>query len=145
MKLIYLPLALLLFTALFNYGFSMSGNSGVSGDAISGSQNLTGSVDDLEVEGYSVNIGFGAENEIMTFVIAMVIVGAVAGITVLGSGIKEISVKIIYTSVAFFGLWLLISLFSVPSLEAIPVFGWALYFVLTLVYGLGVFQQINGV
>lgn len=144
MKLIYIPLALLMFTAVFMQGFALAGGSSLSSDDFSATLNDTGDESTLTVEGYDVEVGFDAQDGILVFVVSMVAVAVVAGITVVGSGLKEISIKVLYVTVALFGVWGLISLFAVGGLTAIPVFGSVFYFILTLVYGLGVFQMVGG-
>lgn len=145
MKLIYIPLALLFFTAIYCQGFALSGSNSLSYDEFSGTLNDTGDESTLTVEGYDVDVGFDAQDGILVFVVSMVAITCVAGITVMGSGLKEISVKVLYITVSLFGVWGLVSLFAVGGLTAIPIFGSFFYFILTLVYGLGVFQLVSGV
>lgn len=146
MRLIILPLGLLIFSAFFAQGLMLSGESrSFSDSGYSGTQNDTGEESTLTVEGYDVSLGFDAEGGFLAYVLVVVTVGVVAGITVLGSGIKEFSVKVLYTTVALYGVWLLFSVIGIETLSSIPVFGWALWFILTVVYGLGVFQQVGSV
>lgn len=146
MQLIYLPLALLLIVAVVSQGVAVSSSFGsVTGDPLVGNLTEGGESTELGVEGYDINVGFTAQDGILAFIVAMIAVGALIGINVVGSGLSDTSVMIVYKSVAFFGLWGLISVFSFGGINAIPLVGWFLYFVLTFVYGLGVFQQIGGV
>lgn len=148
LKYIVIPLALLFFSALMGQlyeGSYTSASSGSFGDSgVSGSVFVNSSESEFVSEDYSVSSGWDFETGVLLFVVAMIAVGALVGIRVVGSGLSEQSVRIIYMSVALFGLWGLLSYFALDVLVSFPLFGWLIYFALTFVYGVGVFQQAGG-
>lgn len=149
-KLLILPLILLAFSALMTqlinseqtiYSYDDDGNT-YTWDPYN--QTVNGTEIQYETEGWTVNAGFDLQTGVIAVIIVMLAVGIVAGIQVFGSGLSEISVKVIYTSIFFYTLWLLLSVFGLPSITAVPVFGWVFYFFLTLLYSVGIVGQING-
>lgn len=79
---------------------------------------------------------------VIALIIACTVVAVAAGIKLFGSGLSETSVKIIYNSTVYYGLWGIFSALSYPMFLAFPlffgVFGW---FILTLIYSLGFFES----
>lgn len=123
-------------------GFNMT-----SSDTFDQFANTTGTVgeDTQTVAGYDLTAGFDVENGVLALIIGLIALGAVAGIQVVGSGLSDFSVSVIYKSIAFYAIWGLLSAFGLDALTAIPIFGWLLYFILTIVYSAGIIQQIGGV
>lgn len=144
MRLIVMPLAMLLVIAFISQAVAISNfqNPFVNETITLGNQTGTVNGTELEIEGFTVDAGFDLEMGVIAFVIAMIGVGAVAGISVLGSGLNEASTRIIYKSLAYFGLWAIISAFALTSITSIQYFGWILYFTLTFIYGLGIFEGV---
>jgi hypothetical protein len=71
-------------------------------------------------------------------------VGILAGITVLGSGLKEFSIKLIFYGILYMGIWACLSFAASTYLFNIDLM---LYFwvALTLIYVMGVGIQLNTV
>lgn len=149
MKLILLPLILLAFSAVMTQmivaeEYYTTTSTSYNVDPALGNQTIDGTPQTMDIEGYGVSAGFDLETGVIAVVIVVMAIGVVAGITVLGSGLSDVSVSIIYKSVMFYTLWLLLSVFGLEGITTVPIFGWVFYFFLTLVYSLGVVQQIQG-
>lgn len=123
------------------YGYTDDGTTYTYGTY---NQTINGTDTSYGIEGFEVEAGFTLEQGVLAVIIVMVAVGLVAGIQVLGSGLSEFSVKMIYTTIFFYTLWLMLSVFGLPAITIVPVFGWVFYFFLTLLYTVGVVGQING-
>lgn len=115
----------------------------------SGTQNNNGSSSDFSVGTSYGDFSTTLISGIIAIIIALMAVGAIAGIRVLGSGISDTSVKIIYNSVLFYAIWGILSVFTLNGLDAdgllsIPFgVGIWIWFIMTLLYSLGIVQQIN--
>lgn len=148
MKLLVFPLLMLAFTAVLSQymiaeGFNMHGDS-VGIDDQTGNFTVDDVEQEMDVEGYQVDVGFDLQTGMLAIIIIMIAVGVVAGIHVLGSGLSDFSISVIYNSVFFYSIWILLSLFGFPAINAIPIFGWLLYFFLTVLYSIGIVVQIQG-
>lgn len=147
-KLIVYPLMILLivgaFYQLVNVGSAdFTYNETLAIDTVYGNQTINGS----ETE-YTQNIDSGTFDVDMTtglvvLIIGLVVIGVVAGIKVLGSGLDSFSVKLIYKATTYFGLWSMFSVFSIGFFTAIPYFGLLFWFGLTTVFSLGFFQTLE--
>lgn len=149
MKLLVIPLVLLAFCAVMTQmivaeSYSFDYVDTVSVDPALANQTIDGSPQTMDIEGYSVDASFDLQTGVIALIIVMIAIGVIAGVQVLGSGLSDFSVSVIYKSVFFYSVWLLLSLFGTPSMFSVPIFGVVFYFFLTLVYSLGVVQQIQG-
>lgn len=146
-NMLVIPLFLLIivgsFSQLWYYDatdFSSSDNPYTQD--INETQIQNGTEANLELEGASLNLDFG-----MTIGLIAVIAGAIAlgliGINVFGSGLSDFSVKIIWNGIVFYGLWSVFSVFAFNAIISIPLFGLMFWFILTVVYSLGVFGRMG--
>lgn len=149
-KLLVLPLVLLAFSAIMSQVLA-NDNTIYTYNADTATytfdsynQTIDGTPQSFELEGFSLDAAFDLQTGVIALIVVMIAIGLVAGIQVLGSGLSDISVKIIYTSIFFYTLWALLSVFGLPSITVVPIVGWIFYFFLTLVYSVGVVGQING-
>lgn len=78
---------------------------------------------------------------IMIVVLATLI--AIVGLRVLASGLSETSVKTLRTSIAYGGLWGVLSVLSYGLIVSIQTFGFIIYVVLTLLFVIGVFIKLG--
>ena len=76
----------------------------------------------------------------------VVIIGiaALLGIQFLGSGLSPESIKIIMVCTLYGVIWILLSIFAMPLILSIEVFGIIIYTVLLIMYIVGVIQKIGG-
>lgn len=90
------------------------------------------------------NISISSSLGIVALVIGIMALAAVVGLRIVGSGVSEESVSAIVKGSAFLALW---AIFSVLSMDLIvlgaDIFLPIVYFVLTLIYTLGVINQIG--
>lgn len=80
---------------------------------------------------------------VIALIIAMSAVAVLAGLRLFSSGLSETSIKIIYNSTVYYGLWGIFSALSYPLFLAIPILGVFGWFILTLIYSLGYFEQVK--
>lgn len=149
MKLLYLPLIILTFSAIMTQmiatgQYDYVRESDLDSDPFFSNQTIDGSPQTGELEGYEVTAGFDLESGVIAIIVVMIAIGVIAGIQVLGSGLSDFSVSVIYKSVFFYSIWIIISAFGYDALGSIPIIGSIFYFILTLFYSLGVAQQIQG-
>lgn len=135
-------LVLGVFTQLYYYEETNLNSEESFSQSISGSQTLNETESELELEQGSLSLDFT-----MTVGLVALIAGAIAlgliGIQVLGSGISDRAQKIIWNGIVFYGLWLIFSVMGYNSLASIPIFGVLLWFFLTFVYTLGIFNRMG--
>jgi len=151
-KLLLFPLGFMLILSLFNatladYFPSSQTNdySNQSGTIVTGSgsgSDVAGKVKLPYGTSQSFNI-WSTQGAIIIITICLA-VGILAGITVLGSGLKEFSIKLIFYGIFYLGIWAVLSFSASTFLFNINMM---LYFwvALTLMYVMGVGIQLNTV
>jgi hypothetical protein len=97
----------------------------------------------MTISGSSLPFGLDLNTGVIAVLITAVAIGTVSGILVLGSGVNTVSTMIVFKSSLFFMIWALFSITGLAMLIAIPLFGWVIYLFLTLIYSIGVAQQIG--
>ena len=142
---IFYPLFILivvsLFTQLYYNDTAIFGSNENQTQSLIGNQTLGGEESELELDNAELSLDFN-----MTAGLVAVIAGAIAlgliGLNVLGSGLSDFSVKIIWNGIVFYGLW---SIFSVLAFNAISNIwlGSIFWFLLTFIYSLGVFSRMG--
>ena len=80
----------------------------------------------------------------IALLITIAIVAGVSGITFLGSGLNPQSARIIIFLTAYGGVWAVLSVLASNLIFQIEVFGTLIYISLTIIYSIGVVQQISG-
>jgi hypothetical protein len=94
----------------------------------------------IEGTTWSANLG-GAELGIATL-IALTAVAIAVGVTILGSGLSDVTVKTIILITAYVGIWGVLITLSLPLILEIETFGAIIDVVLTIFYVIGVFQAM---
>jgi len=137
-------IVLFLFGLFYNdETFDTAMESGYSSEAINGTFIEDGVEKSLATSGDEYEFAINETQGIIAIVIAVSLIGSLIGIRVLGSGLSEMTIKILYNTIFFYGVWALFSVFSLEWLLIIPVGGWIIYFVLTGMLSFGIVQQIN--
>jgi hypothetical protein len=150
MKLILIPLLILILFATINQllplgsqTINFTSSTTTAAYNITGNQTLDATTSVLTNTGvqsvWDINMTAG----IIALIIALVAVGVAAGITVLGSGLSNFSVQLIYKSATYYGLWGVFSALGFVGFLSIPIFGLMLWLILTLIYSVGFFQSLN--
>lgn len=143
---IFYPLIVLitisLFTQFYYYDTATFSSEESQNQTLIGNQTLSGEESELELDNAELSLDFT-----MTVGLVAVIAGAIAlgliGLNVLGSGLSDFSVKIIWNGIVFYGLWSIFSVLGYNSIASIPTFGVIFWFLLTFVYSLGVFGKMG--
>jgi hypothetical protein len=123
-----------------NVNFSTSDSSTIT---MSGNQTLDNDTSQLSQEQTNAVFNIDMTTGLIALIIVLVVVGVVAGIRVLGSGLSSYSVMLIHKSTVYYGLWGVFSAFSFGLFLGIPIFGVLIWFALTLVYSIGFFSTLN--
>lgn len=148
MKLILYPLVILFVLTAFSQLMAYSSidytySSSNTIDPATGEQIVNGTSSTLEQQGSNAIFDVNMTAGLIALIIALVVVGAVAGIRVLGSGLSNYSVQLIHKAAVYYGLWGIFSALSYVAFSSIPIFGLFLWIGLTLVYSIGFFQTLN--
>jgi len=134
-KLIMFPLAILIITTLF---WILLGGS-VEVFYYTGTLEGSGG-SDVPVE-FALNID--PIEGMIWGLIGLAVAISLIGIRVVGSGLSEKSVHIIITSILYVSFWGALSFFSLELFASIPIFGVALYILLTVLYALGAAMEFS--
>jgi len=133
-KLILFPLAILVIITIFwimlGESIEIYGFEGV----------FEGSGTDIPVE-FTINID--PIEGMIGSLIGIAVAIALIGIRILGSGLSEKSVHIISTAILYTAFWGTLSLFSYDLFGEIPIFGAALYILLTILYAGGAAMEFS--
>lgn len=145
-KILMFPLAIMLLLTIFSVLYT-------------GEEYITDTIDMSEIDSMQLNgtdtggadltVGesqefdmWGLEGALLILIIAIAI-GTVAGIKVLGSGLSDESVHILFSSTVFLGLWGVLSIVSIDFMFSV-IYTVMLWLVLTIMYVIGVTISING-
>lgn len=148
-NLILYPLLILLIVAGFNQllvytNVNLASSSSINVNPTTGNQTINEETSQYTGDSTQAVFNIDMVTGLIALIIALVVVGVVAGIRVLGSGLSEHSVKLIYNSTVYYGLWFLFSALAFTAFNSIPTYGIFLWLGMTLIYSLGFFQTING-
>jgi len=148
-KLLTYPLLIIFVMAGFNqllvYSYvDMSYDDTLEGISAKANQTLNEAESEFIQETSDTVFDINMITGIVALIIGLVAVGVVCGIKILGSGIDTFSVKLIYKSTTYYGLWGIFSALSFTVFSSIPFFGLFIWLGLTLCYSLGFFQTLEG-
>lgn len=145
-NLIIYPLIILIvigaFTQLYTSNKIDFTASGTDDYILIGNQTLNGTETELELNEGSLSLDFTMTVGIISIMIGAIALGLI-GLNVIGSGLPDRSVKIIWNGIVFYGLWSIFSVLGYNSISSIPYLGAFLWFFLTLIYTLGVFGKMG--
>jgi len=88
--------------------------------------------------GFSIDAYSGA----ITWLVIIAAIGVAAGIGILGSGLSETSVNLLYKSIFYGVVWGILSIFPAGLIFQIELFGPIIYITLTIVYVIVVIMVI---
>lgn len=144
-RLVLLPLTTIILLALVSMTYTDSGQT-IGGQYHS--ENTTNTT--LEGENVTApNVGMPAFNltgvdMAMIILVSALAVGGIAGIRILGTGVSDLSQKLIIISIIFLGLYAIFSVLAYDLINTMGTYGWAIWLVLTIIFVLGVAQNITG-
>jgi hypothetical protein len=150
--MIVVPLFCLAVCALFFYMYVNSSASiteqvfGSSYDPndIRDSHNQTLNEEQSELSGDLSGVGFVFTSTTLFYAIAIsaFTVICAGSLTIMGSGLGSGFGRSMGALVMYYGLWFLFSASGLLALLAVPLFGILLYFVMSVVYTLGVYSEV---
>lgn len=125
-------------------GIDLSYNGSINVDSQTG--NLTENENTTTIQTQEQNAVFDINmiTGLIALIISLIVVGVIAGIRVLGSGLSEKSVTLIYNSTVYYGLWGIFSALSFQAFNSIPIVGLFTWLIMTLIYSLGFFKTTHG-
>lgn len=143
-KLILVPLTAIIMLALLSMTYSNTGGT-FSGQYSSQAVNAT-------LEGSNVtapNVGMPAFNlsgidMALIILVSALAIGGIAGIRILGTGVSDLSQKLIIISIIYLGLWAVFSILANNLILTMGIFGGVIWLILTIIYLLGVSSNITG-
>ena len=80
----------------------------------------------------------------LVIIIAIMIIATLVGLQFMGSGLSDVSVRILTIGITYFGIWTIFSVLSYELILSIEIVGVLIYITLTIIYTLGVIQKIVG-
>jgi len=128
--------------------FSMVLGESLSGTFLKGTYEssaiINGSVSTIEFG--DTDLLFIIDPTVLGIAAFVVIIGiaALLGIQFLASGLSGESIKVIMACILYGVIWTLLSIFAMPLIISIEVFGTIIYSVLLIMYIIGVIQNITG-
>lgn len=78
------------------------------------------------------------------WIVVIVGLGVAVGIQVLGSGLSENSVHLIFMGTFYISLWTILSVLAMNLIISIEIFGSVIYLTLTILYAIGCIQNVGG-
>ncbi len=162
-KLIMYPLMMLIFCAVLAQLINLGNIGFITTTGYNATSTSSGSIGSYIASGGGVLFPMGASNTnssysvpsvaligadgLLALLIGFVAIGVTIGISILGSGLSESSQNILYKSIVYYAIWGIFSVFAynmgVIGISNIPTFGSLIYLFMTIVYTVGVQQQIN--
>jgi hypothetical protein len=127
-------------TPSISSGIDLSYNGTSTVDSQTGNQTINGTPAQYQSDSTTASFSINMIGGLLALIIGLTAVAVVAGIRVLGSGLSEKSVTIIYNSTVYYGLWGIFSALSIVLFSALPLFGMLLWLGLTLCYSIGYFE-----
>lgn len=97
----------------------------------------------MVVAGQESTFGIDSLEGAIGIIIIIILIGALIGINIMGSGLNDQSVKLIMIVLFYVGLWLIFSLLSFPLFYNIALFGLLLYIVLTILFIIGIIDKFT--
>lgn len=94
-------------------------------------------------EEYAVSVGIDEYMGALAIIIALIAATSLVGISCLGSGLSDPSVRFIVLGVAYGSLWGVISVLSLNLIIDIEIFGAIIYAFLSMIYTIGVIQKMS--
>lgn len=84
----------------------------------------------------STSLGF------IILIVGLMALAVIVGLRVLGSGTANSMVLVLGT--AYLGVWAVFSVLAMPLITSMPIFGNIMYFILTLIFTLGIVKSFQG-
>ena len=110
----------------------------------SGNQTVDGVPSQYQTDTTQAVFDINATAGLIVLIVGLVAIGVIAGIRILGSGLSEHSVKLIYNATTYYGLWGIFSALSFVAFSSMWLMGLFLWLGLTIVYSLGFFETTHG-
>jgi len=143
---IFYPLFIIIivsvFTQLYYNDNVIFGSDKNQSQTLVGNQTLNEEESKFELEQGSLSLSFDMTMGLVAIIVSAIALGLI-GLNILGSGLRDSSVKIIWNGIVFYGLWTIFSVLSYSSIASIPNFGVLFWFMITFIYSLGVFSKMG--
>lgn len=114
-------------------------------------QNVTGSYNVYTDEGErllptqtAITFDMGTSLGLIAVIVGAIILATIAGLRIMGSGTSDVSVSAILKGTVFISIWAVFSILSLGMITAVPMVGPVFYFFITILYTLGIVNNIGG-
>lgn len=105
---------------------------------------INGTTTSFEILNTDVILNIDPVAGAISMIIIIAGVGAIIGIQVLGSGLSPESVRVLIMSIAYTGIWVILSFLAFPLIISIEIFGGLIYVILTIGYVIGIIGKFGG-
>ena len=105
---------------------------------------VNGTSSTFVVEGQDFVFSIDPVTGFIASLIVIVSLASILGLSVLGSGLSDASVRVMIMIITYSSIWATLSILSYPLIASIEIFGALMYVVITIAYAVGVVQKIDG-
>lgn len=99
---------------------------------------------DMYIAGEQMSFGIDPLEGALQIIIVIILIGALVGINLMGSGLNSESVKLIIIGISYLGVWAIFTVLAYPMIFDFPLFGTIIYIGLTLMFILGIIDKYTG-
>ena len=142
-SLIFIPLSILLVLSFISlmFGNTLAGIS--IDDSVSIDALINGTETSVDIGGTNATLSLDPLQGAIIWIIIILGIGVAVGIQVLGSGLSDKSVHLLFMGIFFSSVWGILSVLSMNLIESIEVFGSFIYLGLTIVYAIGTIIKVG--
>jgi hypothetical protein len=105
---------------------------------------INGTTSDFVIEDQSAVFGIDPLQGAIVWIIVIVTIGVAVGIQVLGSGLSDRSVHLLFMGTFYISIWTILSILAMNLIIAIEIYGTVIYLTLTILYAIGSVMSIGG-
>lgn len=102
---------------------------------------LDENLENVEASGFTFEIASSAG--LIALVSVLIAFATLAGLKFMGFGLGELAQSAVFKGTAYIAIWGVFSVLALTLITAIPIFGPVFYLFLTILYALGVINQIG--
>jgi hypothetical protein len=98
---------------------------------------------DIVLDDNNMEFSLNESDGFLVIIAAVLAVGVISGITILGSGISEYSQSILFNAFAYLGVWAVLSIPIHEVMGDMPFFFLPIWIGLTALMCIGIFQEVK--
>lgn len=105
---------------------------------------VNGSTSTFDINQASLTFSIDPLQGALVWIVIIVALGVAIGIKVLGSGLSDQSVHLLFMGTFFISIWTILSVLASGLIFEIEVFGSLIYITLTILYAIGCIMFVSG-